>query len=54
MAAMRDPGLLADVAKSGIDIDPPPGKRLQEIVRRAVALPPRAVEQAKRFSAPQR
>ena len=54
MAAMRDPGLLADVAKSGTDIDPLPGERLQEIVRQAVAVPPRAVEQAKRFSAPQR
>jgi tripartite-type tricarboxylate transporter receptor subunit TctC len=54
MAAMRDPGLLADVAKSGTDIDPLPGERLQEIVRQAVAVPPRAVEQAKRFSAPPR
>src|SRR5262245_12481425 len=51
MAAMRDPGLLADVAKSGTDIDPLAGERLQEIVRQAVAVPPRAVEQAKRFSA---
>jgi tripartite-type tricarboxylate transporter receptor subunit TctC len=54
MAAMSDAALLADVAKSGIDIDPLPGERLQEIVRQAVAVPPPAVELAKRFSAPQR
>jgi hypothetical protein len=47
---MRDAGLLADVAKSGTDIDPLAGERLQEIVRQAVAVPPRVVEQAKRFS----
>jgi hypothetical protein len=52
MAAMRDPALLADVAKSGIEIDPLAGDRLQEIVRQAVAVPPRVIEQAKRFSAP--
>jgi tripartite-type tricarboxylate transporter receptor subunit TctC len=52
--AMRDPGLLADVARSGTDIDPVAGERLQEIVRQAVAIPPRAAEQAKRFAAPQR
>jgi tripartite-type tricarboxylate transporter receptor subunit TctC len=50
MDTMRDPALLADVAKSRIDIDPLAGDKLQEIVRQAVAVPPRVVEQAKRFS----
>ena len=54
MATMRDPALFADVAKSGIDIDPLAGDRLQEIVRQAVMVPPRVVEQAKHLSAPPR
>ena len=37
MPAMRHLGLLADVAKGGTDIDPLPGERLQEVVRRAAA-----------------
>jgi len=52
MAAMRDPALLADVAKRAADIDPLPGEQLQTIVRQAVAVTPRVVEQARRFSAP--
>src|SRR5262245_2976758 len=51
MATMRDPALKADVAKSGIDVDPLAGERLQEIVRQAVEVPPQVVELAKRFSA---
>jgi tripartite-type tricarboxylate transporter receptor subunit TctC len=54
MAAMRDPAFNADVAKSGIDVDPLAGERLQEIVRQAVDVPPQVVETAKRFSASSR
>jgi tripartite-type tricarboxylate transporter receptor subunit TctC len=54
MAAMRDPAFLADVAKSGTDIDPLAGERLQEIARQAVEIPPQVVELAKRIAAPPR
>jgi tripartite-type tricarboxylate transporter receptor subunit TctC len=54
MAAMRDPGLLADLAKSGTDIDPLAGDQLQEIVRQAVAMPPQVIKLARRFSAAHR
>ena len=50
MAMMRDPALAADVAKSGIDIDPLDGEALQEIVRQAVDVPPQVVELARKFS----
>jgi hypothetical protein len=50
-AAMRDPALAADVAKSGTDIDPLAGEAMQAIVRQAVDVPPAVVELAKRFSA---
>jgi tripartite-type tricarboxylate transporter receptor subunit TctC len=51
MAMMRDPALAADVAKSGLDLDPLAGDALQEIVRQAVDVPPAVVEMARRFSA---
>jgi tripartite-type tricarboxylate transporter receptor subunit TctC len=54
MAAMRDRALAADVAKSGLDIDPLAGDALQEIVRQAVDVPPQVVELARTFSAPAR
>ena len=50
MAAMRDPALKADVARSGIDIDPLAGDALQEIVRQAVNVPPAVVALARSFS----
>ena len=51
MVAMTDAALVADVAKSGTDIDPLAGDKLQDIVRQAVDVPPAVVETAKRFSA---
>jgi len=51
MAAMRDPALKADVARSGIDIDPLAGDALQEIVRQAVDVPAQVVELARKFTA---
>jgi tripartite-type tricarboxylate transporter receptor subunit TctC len=54
MAAMRDPALIADVAKSGTDIDPLAGDKLQEIVRQAVDVPPQVIALAKQLSAAHR
>src|SRR5215813_2132035 len=50
MATMRDPALKADVAKSGIDVDPLAGEALQEIVRQAVDVTPGVVALARSFS----
>src|SRR5215470_843976 len=50
MATMRDPALKADVARSGIDIDPLAGDALQEIVRQAVDVSPAVVALARSFS----
>jgi tripartite-type tricarboxylate transporter receptor subunit TctC len=49
---MQDPALVADVRKSGTDIDPLAGDKLQEIVRRAVDVPSAVVEKARRAAAP--
>lgn len=50
MAAMADPALIADVRKSGLDIDPLPGDHLQAIVSRAVDVPTAVIDSARRFS----
>jgi len=54
MAAMRDARLLADVQRSGTDIDPLAGDALQSLVARAVDVTPQVVETARKFSAPSR
>jgi len=51
---MRDAGLIADVRKSGLDIDALAGDRLQAIVGAAVDVPPPVVELARKFSSPAR
>jgi tripartite-type tricarboxylate transporter receptor subunit TctC len=51
MQTMRDPELLKDIRKSGTDIDPLGGDKLQGIVGRAVDVPPAVVEKAKGFTA---
>ena len=51
---MKDPGLIADVRKSGLDIDALAGDRLQAIVAAAVDVPPPVVELARKFSSPAR
>ncbi|MGH6769721.1 MAG: Bug family tripartite tricarboxylate transporter substrate binding protein [Xanthobacteraceae bacterium] len=51
MQTMRDPALLKEIRKSGIDIDPLAGGKLQEIVRGAVDVPPKVTEAAKAFTA---
>jgi tripartite-type tricarboxylate transporter receptor subunit TctC len=50
MSTMRDPALLEEVRKSGIDIDPLSGEKLQEIVRQAVAIPADIVAEAKKLT----
>jgi len=47
---MKDAGLIADVRKSGLDIDALAGERLQAIVRSAVDVPPAVVDLARTFS----
>src|SRR5258705_13824518 len=49
--AMRDPALIAEVRRSGVDIDPLPGDKLQQIVLDAVNVPPQVVDMARRFAA---
>ena len=51
---MRDAALIADVRKSGLDIDPLAGDRLQAIVGAAVDVPPPVVELARKFASPSR
>ena len=51
---MRDPRFLDEVAKSGIDIVPLVGERLQALVARLVDVSPQVVESARKFSAPNR
>lgn len=47
---MKDPGLIADVRKSGLDIDALAGDRLQAIVAAAVDVPPAVVELAQKVA----
>ena len=49
---MRDAGLIADVRKSGLDIDTLAGDRLQAIVASAIDVPPPVVELAQKFARP--
>jgi tripartite-type tricarboxylate transporter receptor subunit TctC len=51
---MRDAGLIADVRKSGLDIDTLAGDRLQAIVASAIDVPPPVVELAQKFASPGR
>jgi tripartite-type tricarboxylate transporter receptor subunit TctC len=46
-AMLRDPALLADAERAGLDIGPMGGEELQALVARLYALPPRIIEQAK-------
>ena len=51
---MKDTGLIADVRKSGLDIDAMAGERLQAIVGSAVDVPPAVVDLARKFASPAR
>ena len=46
METMRDPALLADAAKTRLDVDPVSGEEVQEVVAKMYALPPSVVEGA--------
>lgn len=46
-AAVKDPELLADAAKAGMDIKPSPGARIQEIVKALVETSPQSIQRAK-------
>ena len=45
---MRDPELLADAAKQGIDIDPLPGRQIDELLAQIYATPADVVAKAAR------
>jgi tripartite-type tricarboxylate transporter receptor subunit TctC len=51
MQAMRDPALRNDVRKSGTDIDPLAGEKLQDLVMRAVTVPADVVARARKLTA---
>jgi tripartite-type tricarboxylate transporter receptor subunit TctC len=46
-AMVKDPALLDDAKKIGLDIGPMGGEELQALVARLYALPPRIIERAK-------
>jgi tripartite-type tricarboxylate transporter receptor subunit TctC len=46
-AMLKDPALLADAERSGLDIGPMGGEELQALVAKLYALPPRIIERAK-------
>jgi tripartite-type tricarboxylate transporter receptor subunit TctC len=47
-ATMRDPDLLAEAAKQGMDIDPITGGRIDDLLARIYATPPDVVAAAAR------
>lgn len=47
MATMRDPALLADAAKTRLDVNPVAGEEVQQVVAKMFALPPQVVERTK-------
>jgi tripartite-type tricarboxylate transporter receptor subunit TctC len=46
-AMMKDPEMLKDAEKIGLEIDPVTGEEMQQIVRRLYELPPAVIAQAK-------
>jgi tripartite-type tricarboxylate transporter receptor subunit TctC len=51
-STIRDAGFAADLRKSGLDVDPLTGERLQAVVTAAVDVPPAVVDLARKFAAP--
>jgi hypothetical protein len=47
MATMRDPALLADAAKTRLDVNPVSGEEVQQVVSQMFALPAAVVERTK-------
>jgi tripartite-type tricarboxylate transporter receptor subunit TctC len=50
MRAMQDAGLIAEARAEGLDLDPLPGERLQEIVAQALRVTPDVVARARKYS----
>ena len=48
--AMRDPALIDEVGKSGVDIDPLPGAELQTVVDATFVIAPNVLERARKLS----
>jgi tripartite-type tricarboxylate transporter receptor subunit TctC len=48
--AMRDPALIEEVGKSGVDIDPLPGAELQRVVDATFVIAPDVLERARKLS----
>src|SRR5215475_13144909 len=48
--AMRDPALIEEVGKSGVDIDPLPGVELQRVVDATFVIAPDVLERARKLS----
>jgi tripartite-type tricarboxylate transporter receptor subunit TctC len=48
-AAMRDPALIAEVGKSGVDIDPLPGDELAKVVEATFRIAPDVLERARKL-----
>jgi tripartite-type tricarboxylate transporter receptor subunit TctC len=50
-AMMKDPDLLAEAAKQGLDIDPVGGAEIDALVQRVYATPPDVLELVRRINA---
>jgi tripartite-type tricarboxylate transporter receptor subunit TctC len=50
-AMMKDPDLLAEAAKQGLDIDPVGGVEIDALVQRLYATPPDVLELVRRINA---
>ena len=48
--AMRDPALIEEVGRSGVDIDPLPGAELQRVVEATFVIAPDVLERARKLS----
>jgi tripartite-type tricarboxylate transporter receptor subunit TctC len=53
-SAIKDAGFVADLHKSGLDIDPLTGEQLQALTDAAVDVAPSVVDLARKFAAPAR
>ena len=49
LEALRDPKLLAEAAKAGIDVDPLPGEEVQKVVGELKEIPPEVKERVRNF-----
>jgi tripartite-type tricarboxylate transporter receptor subunit TctC len=48
-ATMKDPEFLAVTTKQNLDLDPRPGEKTEEFLRRAYASPPAVIETARKL-----